>query len=130
MFSKHPHIMALASIFHECTANALKIAGVHLWNENVCQESEWDAHKHSFMETYVIKSRSLRLWFSTIAFISAVNCIGVHMNRTPDHHFYADSGTVHGCATEFGKQRSHHPNKLNSDVSQTVRTKSPSVKAP
>lgn len=45
--------------------------------------------------------------------------------------FNADSGTVSECAPEFGKQRSHHPNELNSDINRTrVRTKSASVKTP
>jgi len=40
----------------------------------------------------------------------------VHMNRTPDQPFYVDSAMVCKCAPKFGKQCSHHPNELNSNV--------------
>ncbi len=95
------------------------------------KESEWNTHKHTFfIKQFDINSGSLP-GFGMIAFTSAVNCTGVHMKRTPDHPFYADLGTVHGCAPKVRRQHSHHPNEPNSDVIRTqVCTKGASVKAP
>jgi len=62
---------------------------------------------HSLTKSYIIRSGSF-----LIAFISAANHNGDHRDRTPDHLFYADSGTVCGWISEYAKQSSHHQNEL------------------